>query len=142
MSRRLLGFRPIVAMVVGFGLIAGLSFWLTGQDAMAIAPSNRAALAPLAGPTEVRIEGFAFTPANVTIQAGTTVRWENFDPFTHTVSSVTPVGLFDSGALGHGDSFLFQFTKPGIYSYHCTIHSFMTGTVTVMGSIFLPIVMR
>ena len=141
-SRRTLGIKIIAVLGIGFGLLTGLGFLLTGQDAMASAPSNRAELAPLAGLTEVRIESFAFTPANVTIKAGATVRWENFDLFTHTVTSVTPAGLFDSGALGHGDSFLFQFTKPGIYSYHCTIHSGMTGTVTVIGSTFLPIVIR
>ena len=143
MSRRLLGFRPIVAMVIGFGLLAGLGLWFAGQDALAIAPSNRAELAPLADLTEIRIEGFAFTPANITIKTGATVRWENFDPLhQHTVTSVNPVGPFDSGALGQGDSFQFQFTKPGIYSYHCNFHSVMTGTVTVIGSTFLPIVMR
>jgi plastocyanin len=142
MSRRLHGFKPIVALVIGIGLLAGPGIWLTGQDALALAPSNRAALAPLADPTEIRIAGFAFTPTNVTIKAGATVRWENLDPFTHTVTSVTPAGLFDSGPLGQGDSFQFQFTKPGIYSYHCNFHSVMTGTVTVIGSTFLPIVMR
>ena len=144
MSRWTSGLKTITVLGIGFGLLAGLGFWLTGQDAMAIAPPNQAALTSLADPTEVRIEGFAFTPADVTIQAGATVRWENFDPLhQHTVTSVDPVGLFDSGALGLGDSFQFQFTKPGIYSYHCNFHSVMTGTVTVIGSVvFLPIVMR
>jgi plastocyanin len=130
---------------IGFGLLAGLGFWWTGQDAIAaIEPSNRAALAPLTDPTEVRIDGFAFTPADITIQAGTTVRWENFDPLhQHTVTSVSPVGLFDSGALGQGDSFQYRFTQPGVYSYHCSFHSVMTGTVTVTGAVvFLPIVTR
>jgi plastocyanin len=141
-SRRTLGIKIIAVLGIGFGLIVAMGFWRTGQDAMAIAPSNRPAFAPLADPAEVRIEGFAFTPANVTIHAGTTVRWENFDPFPHTVTSVTPAGLFDSGALGQGDIFQYQFTKPGIYSYRCNFHPAMTGTVTVIGSVFLPIVMR
>jgi plastocyanin len=144
-----IGIKIIAVLGIGFGLLAGMSLWLTGQDAMAdgamaIAPSNRAALAPLADLTEVRIDGFAFTPANVTIKVGATVRWENFDPLhQHTVTSVNPVGLFDSGTLVQGDSFQFQFTKPGVYSYHCSFHSIMTGTVTVIGAVaFLPIVMR
>ena len=142
-SRRTIGIKIIAVLGIGFGLLTGLGFWRTGQDAMASEPSNRAALTSLTDPTEIRIDGFAFTPANVTIHAGTTVRWENFDPLhQHTVTSVSPLGLFDSGALGQGDSFQFQFTRPGIYSYHCTFHSVMTGTVTVMGSTFLPIVMR
>jgi plastocyanin len=142
MSRWTSGLRTITVLGIGLSLLAGLGFWLSGQGAMAITPPNQAALTSLADPTEVRIEGFAFTPTDVTIQVGATVHWQNFDLFPHTVTSVTPSELFDSSALDPGDSFQYQFTKPGFYSYHCTFHSVMTGTVTVIGSVFLPIVMR
>jgi plastocyanin len=89
MSRWMSGPGTITALAIGLGLLGGLGFWLTGQGAMAIAPANQAALTSLADPTEVRIEGFAFTPTDVTIQVGATVHWENFDLFPHTVTSVT-----------------------------------------------------
>jgi plastocyanin len=36
-----------------------------------------------------------------------------------------------SVALSTGQSYSFTFTKPGAYAYLCTIHPFMTATVTV-----------
>jgi plastocyanin len=35
--------------------------------------------------------------------------------------------------LAPGATFSFTFTNPGTYNYLCTIHTFMTGTVTVTG---------
>ena len=144
MNRESSGFRVIAAMAIGLGLFAILG-WLVMPQVMALAPSPLGRTAPtlLGDQSQVRIEGFAFTPRNLTIRAGTTVRWENFDAVTHTVTSVTPTELFDSGSLGQGDSFQFQFTKPGIYLYRCNFHPLtMTGTVTVIVQTFLPIVMR
>jgi plastocyanin len=40
-------------------------------------------------------------------------------------------GAFKSPVLQPGASFSFTFTKPGSYSYHCSIHPFMTGKVVV-----------
>jgi plastocyanin len=40
-------------------------------------------------------------------------------------------GVFDSPVLQPGASYSFEFTKPGTYAYHCTIHPFMTGKVVV-----------
>lgn len=39
---------------------------------------------------------------------------------------------FDSGLLGVGRTFDHTFTRPGTVSYHCTPHTGMTGTVTVV----------
>lgn len=40
-------------------------------------------------------------------------------------------GPLSSAALATGQSYSYTFTKPGTYSYLCTIHPFMTATVTV-----------
>jgi hypothetical protein len=45
----------------------------------------------------------------------------------------TPKGLFDSGSFKPGQSWTHAFTKPGTYSYFCTIHPWMNGVVTVQG---------
>jgi hypothetical protein len=48
---------------------------------------------------------------------------------THHLISDT--GLFDSGALAPGKSFAFTFATSGTYTYHCSIHPTMVGTITL-----------
>ncbi|MBS2532031.1 cupredoxin domain-containing protein [Catenulispora sp. NF23] len=86
--------------------------------------------APVAGNT-VSIMNFAFSPAALTVAAGTTVTWTNKDSDAHTVTSQGAGGPLGSAALATGQSYSYTFTKPGTYSYLCTIHPFMTATVTV-----------
>jgi plastocyanin len=80
-------------------------------------------------PNTVVIQNFAFSPNNLTVKAGTTVTWINNDSTAHTVVSDT--GAFQSQNLNNGDKFTFNFTKAGTYSYHCSIHPSMTGTIVV-----------
>lgn len=86
--------------------------------------------APVAGNT-VMIQNFAFAPAALVVKVGTTVTWTNRDTDAHTVTSQGNGGPLNSSALSTGQSFSYTFTKPGTYSYLCTIHPFMTATVTV-----------
>jgi plastocyanin len=72
--------------------------------------------------------GGTFSPPALTVAAGTTLSWRNNDVTTHTSTSDT--GLW-SKVLSPGDSFSFTFGTPGTYQYHCMIHSFMHGTITV-----------
>jgi plastocyanin len=84
--------------------------------------------APVAA-NSVAIHNFAFGPQVVTVKAGATVHWTNNDTEAHTVTSDT--GAFNSPVLQPGAGYSFTFTKPGTYSYHCTIHPFMTAKVMV-----------
>ncbi len=77
----------------------------------------------------VRIVELEFHPSSVTIAKGTNVTWVNDDLVTHTVTSDT--GAFESGNLSPDRSFTHQFNDTGTFSYHCSIHTFMKGTVTV-----------
>ena len=81
------------------------------------------------GANEVFIQGMAFNPATITISAGTTVTWTNKDAVNHTVTSLT--ALFGSGSLDPGATFSFTFPAPGTYSYKCSIHQSMSGSVVV-----------
>jgi plastocyanin len=86
------------------------------------------------GTNEIFMKNTAFTPVNKTISVGTTLTWKNQDNFAHTVTSGTPgnpSGLFDSGNLGSGGTFSFTFNSAGSFKYFCSIHSSMTGTITV-----------
>lgn len=94
------------------------------------AGSSAAPAAPVGGNT-VLIKGFAFAPAALVVKVGTTVTWTNRDTDAHTVTSQGNGGPLASTALSTGQSYSYTFTKPGTYSYLCTIHPFMTATVTV-----------
>lgn len=78
----------------------------------------------------VSISNFAFMPQNITINPGMTVTWTNNDSVTHTVTADN--GMFNSGNLAPGQSFSFTFPSTGTFTYHCSIHPSMTGTVTVL----------
>jgi len=80
--------------------------------------------------------GLNFSPNSVTVVIGVnnTVMWTNDDLATHTVtSSSVPAGAqsFNDGSMGPGATFLVTFTVPGTYQYHCSIHSWMHGTIIV-----------
>jgi plastocyanin len=94
-------------------------------------PSAPAAPAVPVSGNAVAIKGFAFAPAALTVTAGTKVTWTNQDSDAHTVTSAGSGGPLNSKAMGTGDTFSFTFTKAGTYRYLCTIHPFMTATVTV-----------
>ena len=81
------------------------------------------------GANEVFILDMAFLPNTITVAAGTTVTWTNKDATAHTVTSNT--ALFNSGSLATGKTFTFTFPAAGSYSYYCSIHPTMVGTVTV-----------
>lgn len=80
-------------------------------------------------PNEVIMQGTAFSPASLSVKAGTKVTWRNNDYMAHTVTSDT--GLFDSGSIGTSGSYSYTFTATGTYSYHCNFHSGMTGVIVV-----------
>jgi plastocyanin len=75
------------------------------------------------------MQGFAYTPARIEIAAGTTVEWKNQDPMAHTVTATD--GSFDSGSIEPGATWRRRFDTPGTYSFVCTPHPFMRGTVVV-----------
>jgi amicyanin len=80
--------------------------------------------------TSVAIQNFAFSPATITVKAGSTVTWTNQDQDPHTVTSANG-GPLASPALNTGQTFRHAFTTPGRFDYLCTIHPFMTATVVV-----------
>jgi amicyanin len=76
----------------------------------------------------VNIKDFKFQPAILRVKAGVAVTWTNLDEEPHTVVG----GPLRSAVLAGGQaSYSFTFSKPGTYSYQCSIHPFMHGTVVV-----------
>jgi len=105
------------------------------EDAMKIV--NTLGLAALAlvtltaaAPTAPRVEikHFAYGPTTLTVPVGATVTWVNEDEEPHTV---TATGVFASPGLDYDETFSYQFTTAGRYTYHCALHPRITGTVVV-----------
>jgi plastocyanin len=76
----------------------------------------------------VVIEGVKYEPESLTVARGDTVLWVNKDPFPHTVTSR---GAFDSKDIAAGKSWKYTPRKAGDYSYICTLHPNMKGTLRV-----------
>ncbi len=70
-----------------------------------------------------------FSPASFPAKVGQSVTWSNGDASTHTVTASD--NSWDSGNRAAGDTYSHTFTAPGTYSYYCTIHPWMKGTVVV-----------
>ncbi|MHB8606024.1 MAG: CARDB domain-containing protein [Thermoplasmatota archaeon] len=86
--------------------------------------------------SNVHISGFAFNPSSVTVAIGDSVKWDNQDMVTHTVTADDL--SFDSGNLATGATFTQTFTTFGTFAYHCKIHTTMKGTVIVVDPNALP----
>jgi plastocyanin len=78
----------------------------------------------------VSIDNFTFTPASLTVKAGTTVTWTNRDDIPHGIAS-SDNGFKKSKALDTDDSYSFTFTTPGTFKYFCYVHPHMVGTIVV-----------
>ena len=104
--------------------------------------------APAAAAGEaVTIEGIAFSPADLQVDAGTTVTWTNEDDVLHTVTSgrqgeqgvpgvsddkrARPDGIFEGQLDGKDTTFEFTFDQPGTYAYYCDVHVGMVGEIVV-----------
>jgi plastocyanin len=112
-------------------------------------PADADATDTAAAGDEIVAVGLKFMPADLTIDAGTTVRWVNGEAISHTVTSgawgevneetglrgtQTADGMFDHALApkgSDGDTFEFTFDEPGEYQYYCQPHLGMFGTITV-----------
>jgi len=125
--RSILAVIVLGALVTACGGEAGTS--TTGPGATTVATTTSAPITTTTGASAaVDVSGFAFHPADMTVAVGTTVTWTNGDSVTHTATSDTGVW---SASLPAGGSADFTFDTPGVYTYHCAIHSSMTATITV-----------
>jgi plastocyanin len=81
------------------------------------------------GVAVVKMINFSYSPAELTIPAGTTVQWTNEDSVQHTVTADD--GSFDSKQMNFGDVFSYTFKTPGTYTYKCTDHIAMIAKIIV-----------
>lgn len=89
-----------------------------------------------AATAHVSIVDFGFSPASITVSAGTTVVWTNTGQSIHSVTSDT--GAFDSSpscpdgpCIDPSGTYSHTFTTAGTFAYHCRVHANMTAVVVV-----------
>jgi plastocyanin len=92
-------------------------------------PSSTAGSAAATGGMTIDIKNFSFMPMSATVPVGTKVTWKFEDSTAHTVKADD--GSYTSPALSSGQTFSHVFTKAGTYSYICSIHQYMHGTIVV-----------
>jgi len=76
------------------------------------------------------IKDFAFNPQTITVKSGEKVTWINRDEEPHTVVSVEKQ-FKKSQALDTDDKFTITAGAPGTYTYFCSVHPKMTGTIVI-----------
>lgn len=107
-------------MAMALGLLAFAASPARAEEAKAAADAKL---------VEVHIDNFAFTPAEVTIAPGTTVKWTNRDDIPHTV---TEKGIaWKSQTMDTDESFTHTFDTAGEATYFCSLHPHMTGKILV-----------
>jgi plastocyanin len=137
----------LAALVIIVVVIAGV-FYATNRSAAAPAPPS--------GPNvTIWDTGFCsnsgncgYSPASKNVTSGTGLTWTNTGGQPHTASECTtsdtanacpngsgsnPSGsrAFDSGSLGKGQLFTYNFNARGTFYYFCTLHPWMHGTIVV-----------
>ncbi|WP_030587796.1 cupredoxin domain-containing protein [Streptomyces anulatus] len=100
----------------------------TAPTSTSAAPTTSSAVP---GAVRIVIENFTFSPADLQVRPGAQVTVVNRDSASHTVTA-TGDKAFDTGTIRAGATATFTApSTPGSYSYLCTIHPNMKGTLTV-----------
>jgi len=87
----------------------------------------------------VQVSDFQFSPATVNASVGDTIQWTWLSGFHTTTSTDVPAGAatWDAPMTSDSTSFTYKLTTAGAYSYVCSIHPNMVGTLNV--SAVLPV---
>ena len=119
------------------GLILVLALTACGGSSSASATSSAQATGSSAsqkpGTTDtIVIKNFMFSPDSLTVSPGAVVTVKNEDSVTHTLTDKTDQTAFNTGPVGPNQTKTFKAPdKAGSYSFFCTIHQYMTGTLVV-----------
>ena len=99
----------------------------------AASPSAAASASAAGGAStlSVSIVDFSFNPGTATAKVGEKITWTNSGATAHTVTF--DEGSVKSDTLNPGDVFEHTFDAAGTFTYKCSIHPAMTGTVEVTG---------
>ncbi|MFI5554088.1 cupredoxin family copper-binding protein [Streptomyces sp. NPDC051738] len=113
--------RAVQGAVLALSALLGMVFVVPGGQASAAT-------------YRVAMSGYAFSPATLTIPAGSTVTWTNQDTAPHDVKTTSAPVAIHSPMLNKGGTWSFRFTTPGTYAYYCTVHPNMTARIVVQAA--------
>jgi len=125
--------KKLIFWVVIIILGAAAYFYFTGTPLPAqvaeLLPPEIASKFNTSATYNVVIKNLSFSPENITAKVGDKIVWKNEDEEEHSVvsSGIT----FESSMLAKGESFEYVLKAPGTYSYFCSLHPQMTGTIVV-----------
>ena len=110
-------------------LLCGISF--LNLSLFALADEMKNADRTTTKQNKIEIKDFAFNPQTLTVKSGEKVTWINRDEEPHTIVSVEKQ-FKKSTALDTDQEFTITAGAPGTYSYFCSVHPKMTGTIVVV----------
>jgi plastocyanin len=109
-------------------LLCGISF--LNLSLVALGGEMKDAGGAAGSGNKVEIKDFAFNPQTITVKSGEKITWINRDEEPHTIVSVQKQ-FKKSTALDTDQEFTVIAGAPGTYTYFCSVHPKMTGTIIV-----------
>jgi plastocyanin len=95
-------------------------------------PPAKARVVQAVATGDVQLVDFSFAPASLTVTTGATVGFVNNGIAPHTATARD--GSWDTGVVQPGATARVTFTKPGTFTFVCSIHPQMKGTLLVTGA--------
>lgn len=124
--------QPLGTFAAALGLAAALLSPLTG-DTIAAAPAAATSVTvSIVQRAKFEPPTWGFEPKAVTIPRGTTVTWKSVSGNSDSHTSASSDDVWNSPLLNPGDAWSFTFSKAGRYRYHCALHAWMVGEITVV----------
>jgi plastocyanin len=85
------------------------------------------------GVVQIEYRNIAINPDAIKVKVGSTVKWTNYDPVEHNVTSESGPAHFKSKNFGEGGTFEYTVTRPGVIHYENTLQPVsMNGTIEVV----------
>lgn len=116
----------LISRIRIIALLCSISFW----SLSALAGETKDAGGGGAMGNRIEIKDFAFNPQTIKVKSGEKITWINRDEEPHTVVSVEKQ-FKKSSALDTDQEFTITASAPGTYTYFCSVHPKMTGTIVV-----------
>jgi len=113
----------IISKITIAALLSGFSLFVVAGEMKDVSTAN-------AKENKIEIKDFAFNPQTITVKSGEKITWINRDEEPHTVVSVGKQ-FKKSSALDTDQTYTIVAGAPGTYSYFCSVHPKMTGTIVV-----------
>ena len=85
------------------------------------------------GVVQIAYRNIAIDPDTLKVKVGSTIKWTNYDPVEHNVTSEGGPAEFASKNFGEGGTFKIKAHQAGRDPLRCTIHpATMNGTIEVV----------